>query len=382
MPAALDDVTVVSFAQLGQGPIATQMLGDMGAEVIKIERPDVGEWMRHWSMANTFADGESLAFLSVNRNKLSVEADLKDEDHLEAVYGLIEEADVVIENFRPGVMDRLGLGWDDLKERNRGLVYCSSSGYGAEGPYADRPGQDLIIQGISGLAALTGREDDPPTPLGTTVVDFFSAAYLAFAILTALHYRNRTGVGQKIEGDLFSATIAMLAQEVAVYTNTGIEPDRSEAGIAHAYNQAPYGIYETADGYLTLSLSMPAEVGEVLDISTLDGIDTWEAAYERRDEVKREIEAVLRTESTDHWLETLWDADIWCGPVNDLPTALEHPHVDINDLVETVEHPTVGTVSLSGIPVRLSETPGRVTRHPPLLGEHTEEVFDRVGFSP
>jgi crotonobetainyl-CoA:carnitine CoA-transferase CaiB-like acyl-CoA transferase len=218
--------------------------------------------------------------------------------------------------------------------------------------------------------------------MGTTIVDFYTATYLAFAIVTALHHRDRTGEGQKVEGDLFSGAIAMLAQEVTIYENTGEEPERSEAGIGHVYNQAPYGVYETADGYLTLSLSMPAEVGGVLGIEELRDVDSWDEAYEQRDEVKRAIEDVLRTEPTEHWLEELWAADIWCGPVNDLPQALEHPHIEVNDLVETVEHPSIGELRLPGIPVRMSETPGEITHHPPLLGEHTAEVFDRVGFSP
>lgn len=382
MHAALDDVTVVSFAQLGQGPMATQMLGDFGAEVLKIDRPDTGEWMRHWSMANTYLDGESVVWLSANRNKKSIEADLKDEEHRSAVYELIDDADVVVENFRPGVMSRLGLGYDDLKERNPGLIYCSGSGYGAEGPYADRPGQDLIIQGMSGMATLTGRGEDPPTPMGTTVVDYYSAAYVAFAILAALHYRDRTGRGQKIEADLFSSAIALLSQEVAVYANTGIRPERSDAGIAHVYNQAPYGVYETANGFLTLSLSMPSEIGDVLDLPELADVDSWEAAYERRDEIKRNIEAELQTRPTDHWLEKLWEHDIWCGPINTLQEALDHSHVAINDLLETIDHPTIGDLTLAGIPVRLSETPGSVSRHPPRLGEHTKAVFERVGFDP
>lgn len=381
MPDALGDITVVSFAQMGQGPIATQMLGDMGAEVIKIERPETGEWLRQWSMANTFEDGESVTWLSVNRNKKSVEVDLKNDDHLEVIYDLIDDADVVVENFRPGVMDRLGLGYETLSERNPELIYCSASGYGSEGPYADRPGQDLIIQGVSGMAALTGRRDDPPTAMGSTVVDFYSATYLAFSIVTALHHRDRTGEGQKVEGDLFSSAIALLAQEVTVYENTDEEPERSEAGIAHAYNQAPYGVYETTDGYLTLSLSMPAEIGDVLGIEELEDVDSWEEAYEQRDDIKRLIEEEIRTEPTEYWLDNLWEEDIWCGPVNDLSEALEHPHIEVNDLVETVEHPSIGEISLPGIPVRFSETPGEITRHPPQLGEHTDEIFDRVGFS-
>lgn len=378
MEHALEDVTVVSFAQMAQGPLATQMLGDMGAEVIKIERPGAGEWMRNWSMANAFPGEESASWLSVNRNKKSIEFDLKDEEDREVVYDLVAEADVVVENFRPGVMDRLGLSYDDLSEINEELIYCSASGYGEEGPYSDRPGQDLIIQGVSGLISLTGTSDDPPTPLGTTVVDYYTASYLAFSIMAALYYREQTGKGQKIEGDLLSVAVTLLAEEIAVYANTGEEPERSESGIAHAYNPAPYGVYETEDGYITLSLSPPSEIGDALDIDELKDITDWEQAYEHRDEIKEEIEAVLRTEPTDHWMDILWDHDIWCGPVNDLAEVVDHPQVEANDMIVDVEHPTVGELQLTGVPVRFSETPGTIRRSPPLLGEDTEEIRDRV----
>lgn len=378
MPDALEDLTVLSFAQLGQGPMATQFLGDFGAEVVKVERPETGEWMRNWSMANSYIDDESVVWLSANRNKKSVELDLKDDDDLDAIYSLVEDVDVVVENFRPGVMDRLGLGYEDLSEINPGLVYCSSSGWGSEGPYADRPGQDLIIQGATGLMSLTGRQDDPPTPLGTTIVDYYSAVLLAFGIMVALHHRERTGEGQKVEGSLLNAAMSMLSQEIAVYLNADEEPKRSESGVGHVYNPAPYGVYETADGYIVLSLSKPAVVGEALGIDSMKDVTEWEEAYDRRDELKRTIEAEITTKPTEHWLSVLWEHDIWCGPVNDLGDAVEHPQVEANDMIETVTHPELGTIELSGIPLDLSETPGEISRHPPSLGNHNEEIRERA----
>lgn len=380
MEDALEDLTIVSFAQLAQGPVAAQMLGDLGAEVIKIERPG-GEWQRHWSMANQFPSGESAVFLSFNRNKRSVELDLKDEEHKDVAYDLISDADVVIENFRPGVMERLGFGYEELSERNPGLVYASASGWGREGPYADRPGQDIIIQGVSGLASITGRRDDPPTPLGSTAVDFFSSATIAFSILAALHYRDRTGQGQRVDGSLLNAALGLMMQEISVYANTGTEPERSEAGIGHVYNQAPYAVYETADGHITISLSPPDEVGEALELAELAAVDTWEEAYQRRDELKRLIEEKTRQRSTEHWLDVLWEEDIWCGPVNGLPDALEHPQVDANDMIQTVDHPDIGELEFPDLPVEFSETPAKMRRHPPRSGEHTEEVLRERGYS-
>lgn len=380
MDEALEDLTVVSFAQLAQGPVAAQMLGDLGAEVIKIEQPG-GEWQRHWSMANQYPKGESAVFLSFNRNKRSIELDLKDKEHKTVAYDLIEDADIVIENFRPGVMERLGFGYEELSERNPKLVYASASGWGREGPYADRAGQDIIIQGVSGLASITGRQDDPPTPLGATVVDFFSSATIAFSILAALHYRDQTGEGQRIDGSLLNAALGLMMQEISVYANAGEEPERSEAGIGHVYNQAPYAVYETADGHITISLSPPHEVGEALGLKELAAVDTWEEAYERRDELKRLIEDETRKESTEHWLDVLWEEDIWCGPVNDLPEALEHPQVDVNDMIQTIDHPDIGELDFPALPVEFSETPAEMKRHPPRAGEHTEEILREQGHS-
>jgi crotonobetainyl-CoA:carnitine CoA-transferase CaiB-like acyl-CoA transferase len=382
MHGALDDLTVVDFGQLVQGPMAAQMLADMGAEVIKIEAPG-GEWMRQsWSMANAYEEGENLSFLTVNRNKKSIELDIKDDEQREIVYDLVEDADVFIENLRPGVMDRLKLGYDDLSEINPGLIYCSASGYGETGPYLDRPGQDLIIQGVSGLMMLNGRTGDPPIPVGLPVADFYSASNLAFAIVSAVHHREQTGEGQRIEGDLLSAAVHLQSMEIDTYLNTGEPPERSEAGIAHPYYQAPFGVYETKDGYMTLSLSTPADVGEALDIDEIKDVNTWEKAYERRDEIKRRIENVLEEHTTDHWIDLLVEHDIWGGPVQEMSEVVDDPQVHSNDLIKTVEHETLGEIELTGLPYRMSETPGKVEKAPPTVGNATESVLAEQGYSP
>lgn len=383
MEGALQDVRVVSFAQLAQGPVATQLLGDLGAEVIKIEPPG-GEWMRsEWSMANAFPQDENATFLGVNRNKRSIELNLKDDDHKQVARDLIDEADVLVENFRPGVMERLGFGYEEVSDRHPGLVYASASGYGSEGPYMDRAGQDLLVQALSGLAAQTGRQDDPPTPLGTMGIDFYAAMNLATGILAALHHRERTGEGQKVEASLLDAAIHLQSQEVSVVRNgEDTHRERSEAGVAHPYFQAPYGIYETADGYLAISLTTPAEIGEVLGIAGLEDADNWETAYEDRERIKREIEDVLLQDETDAWLEKLFAADVWCGEVKSLPEALVDPQVQANEMVVSVEHPSLGEIDLAGVPITLSETPGEVERPPPMSGEHTDEILEEAGYDP
>jgi len=381
MAGALEDVTVIDFSQLVQGPAATQFLGDLGADVIKIEAPG-GEWMRQsWSMANSYEEGVNLTFLTSNRNKRSVELNIKDDEQLEALFDIIEDADVFVENLRPGVMDRLGLGYEDLREINPEIVYCSASGYGEEGPYSDRPGQDLLIQGVGGLATLNGRADDPPTPVAPPVNDFYSAAMLAFAIVSALYHREQTGEGQHIEGDLLSASVHLQSMEVDTYLNTGEFPDRSESGVSNPYYQAPFGIYETADGYMTLSLSKPAEIGDVLNIDEIKGVDTWEEAYERRDEIKPLIEAVIREEPTDYWLDELVAHDIWCGPVRTVDEVVEDPQVRHNDMIKTVEHEQLGEIQLTGIPFDMTGTPPEIRRAPPALGNATEDVLREYGYS-
>jgi len=379
MPGALDDLTVVSFGQIAQGPVATQMLGDLGAEVLKIERPG-GEWMRNFSMANEYREGESLQFQVFNRNKRSVELDIKDDAHREVLYDLCEEADVVVENFRPGVMDRLGFGYEELSERNPELIYASASGFGSTGPYVDRPGQDLLVQGMSGLMSITGDRDDLPTPQGIALADLHSGTYLAFGILAALHHRDRTGEGQRIEGDLLSASVDIQLQEVSIHANTGAEIDRGEHGLGNVYHPAPYGVYETEDGHIVLSLVMPSELGEILDIEEIQDVTTWEEAYDRRDEIMAEIAGVLKTDTTEAWMDRLLEHDVWCGPVRDIPEVIEDPQVAENDMIRTIDHPTLGELTVTGTPIRMSETPPEIRRHPPRVGEHTEEVLEEFGY--
>ncbi|MFC7251782.1 CaiB/BaiF CoA transferase family protein [Halomicroarcula sp. GCM10025324] len=379
MPRALDDLTVVSFGQIAQGPVATQMLADLGAEVLKIERPG-GEWMRNFSMANEYPEGESLHFQFFNRNKRSIELDIKDEEHRAVLYDLCEEADVVVENFRPGVMDRLGFGYEELSDSNPGLIYASASGFGSTGPYVDRPGQDLIVQGMSGLMSITGDRDDLPTPQGIAIADLHSATYLAFGILAALHYRDRTGEGQRIEGDLLSATVDLQLQEIGTYANSGADLERGAHGLGNIYHPAPYGVYETADGHLVLSLVMPSELGEILDIDEIKDVTTWEEAYDDRDQIMASIGDVLRTDTTEAWMDKLLEHDVWCGPVQDIPAVVEDPQVEENEMLQTVDHPTLGELTVTGTPIRMSETPPDIRRHPPLAGEHTEEILDELGY--
>ncbi|MFB6108399.1 MAG: CaiB/BaiF CoA transferase family protein [Haloplanus sp.] len=381
MTGPLSDVRVVSFCQVGQGPMATQLLGDMGADVIKIEPPG-GEFSRAGnglSMANELADDENTTFLSVNRNKRSAVLDMTDEADREVVLDLIDDADVVTENFRPGTMARLGLDYETLRERNPALVYASATGYGDDGPYEDLPGQDLLIQSLCGLMSMTGTADDPPTPTGTTLVDFYSALLLAFGVVVAVHHSRRTGEGQRVNVDLLSSAMHLLSEEICTYANSGNPPERSEVeGMGHPYFHAPYGVYETADGHITISLSPLSELGAVLGMDRLAEITSPETAYEERDALKRDLDSRFRERTTDEWIDQLREADVWCAPVQTLPEAVEDPQVRHNEMVTSVGHPTIGELRLAGIPIRFSETPGEIDRYPPRQGEHTDEIRDMV----
>jgi crotonobetainyl-CoA:carnitine CoA-transferase CaiB-like acyl-CoA transferase len=388
MTTPLSDLRVVSFAQLAQGPFAAQIFGDLGADVIKIEPPG-GEWMRadpdlaedDTVGLNTVRDGDNLSFIAVNRSKRSVELDLKQERDREVAYELVESADVVLENFRPGVMDRLGFGYDELSGRNPKLVYCSSSGYGRNGPYAGRPAQDLLIQALSGMMSITGHADDPPTPVGTTVVDTYAAMQVVVAVLAALHRRDRTGEGERIDVDMLSAAVHLLSQEIVVHANSGEPATRTTPGMGHVYLQAPYGVYETADGHLAISLSPVDEVASALGIETLEAVTSLEEAYRRRTEIHAELAAVLLTDSTAHWESTLHEHGVWCARVQDLAAVQADPQVHENGMIRTVRRGDGQSFDVVSLPFRFDGVTPSPRGPPPYVGEHTAEILSELGFS-
>jgi crotonobetainyl-CoA:carnitine CoA-transferase CaiB-like acyl-CoA transferase len=288
---ALDGIRVLDFTQMMMGPWATQFLGDMGAEVIKIERPGVGEWERGLRSSGELLDGQSPFFLAMNRNKKSLSLNLKQPQARDIVLRLVRDADLVIENFRPGVMARLGLGYDDLRAIEPSIVYVSGSGFGQTGPYVDRPGQDLLIQAMSGLAAYGGRAGDPPTPSGSSIVDASTALLLAFSAMVGLVHKLKTGEGQLIDVSLFDTAIALQCQEIAAHLNMERGFERSRAGIGGAWLSAPFGIYRTSDGHLALAMASLSVIGELLEEPRLAEHDDPRRAYDDRDEVYELVHA-------------------------------------------------------------------------------------------
>lgn len=379
MDNALEGVTIADFTQMMQGPWATQKLAEMGADVVKIERIG-GEWERELEAFGELYEGVSPFFLAMNRNKRSVSVDLKADEGRQVALDIVGDADILIENFRPGVMDRLGLSYDDVTEVNPEIVYVSGSGFGADGPYVDRPGQDLLLQAMSGLTMTTGRGDGPPTPAGSAVVDEHSAMLIVFGTLTALFHKERTGEGQRVEASLLNSAIDFQCQEITAALNMDQDVKRSDTGIASPVNNAPYGIYETVDGYVAIAMAPLDSLAELLDLPDLATYDGPREIFEDRDEIKRQIEAETRTYETAKLLELLLEADIWVAEVNDFEEMAADPQVQHNEMVVELDHPQVGTFETTGLPVSFSETPAEITSPPPLVGQHTSEVLRDIGY--
>jgi crotonobetainyl-CoA:carnitine CoA-transferase CaiB-like acyl-CoA transferase len=376
MPGALDGIRVLDFTQMMLGPYATQLLGDMGADVIKVERPVSGEWERGLEMMGGTLSGESSAFLAMNRNKRSVALDLKDPRARDALLKLAATCDVVVENFRPGVLARLGLGYDDMRAVRPDIVYCSGSGWGQDTRAAkeNRPGQDLLIQAASGLAANTGRDGEPPTFAGTSIVDASTGLTLATGVLAALLARERQGIGQWVQVDLFSTAISLQCQEISAVVNQRTEPPRSAAGIPSPWLSAPCGMYRTADGWLAVAMAPLDVVADVVDDPDLAAFDPWVD----RDEVKRRLDVLLRDRTTADWLAALLPAGVWAAEARTVTEAVAELRAEGSPLVLTVDHPRAGSIELIGCPVTFGTTPWSVRRPPPTVGEHTKEVLAEV----
>lgn len=381
MEQALKGIKVLDFTHLLQGPFATQMLGDLGADVIKVERKGTGDGYRAWTFLKYRVGGtESPCYLAFNRNKRSLALDLKSREAKEIVYKLAGECDFVIENFRPGVMDKLGFGYEDLKAINPRIIYCSSTGYGQDGPYVNRPGQDLMLQALTGLTTLTGRKDAPPTPLGTGIADQMGAFNIVYGLLSALYYREKTGKGQKLEVNLFQCLLTHQLQEFAVTLNSGRMFERPLSGIAHPGQSAPFGIYQSADGYICISVNPIAQLAEVLEDEGLLAYDDPDTLYDKRDEVFYRIQASVVKQTTKHWLDLMLARDMWVSEVHNHLEVENDPQVQHLQAFTSYEHPTAGEVRTVNIPIKFSETPGSIRRHPPLVGEHNEEILRELGY--
>jgi crotonobetainyl-CoA:carnitine CoA-transferase CaiB-like acyl-CoA transferase len=378
----LAGIRILSFAQLTQGPMATQLLGDYGADVIKVERPGIGAYERSSLGPNAMRNGQAFYFLALNRNNRSITINLKHPKGLEIIRKLAAQSDVLVENYRPGVMDALGLGYEALKQINPALIYCSATGYGATGPYRDRPGQDLLIQALSGIAAMGGKADEAPANAPTPVVDFHAGAMLVIGVLMALIQRQRTGEGQLVQTSLFESALHLQLESLFYFLNGFNSNTRSKSGVADAYHGAPYGIYRTADGYLAIAGAGLDAIAEVMDIPELAGVPASQR-FIRRDEIRPLIEAKTPSATTDEWIERLLAKDVWCARVKGYGELLEDPQFRHLDPVRTMVYPEVGEVRGLKPLIRMSQSPDESlpNRRPPVLGEHTAEILAELGYS-
>ena len=379
---ALSHIKILDFSHLLQGPFATQMLADAGADVIKIERPGSGDMFRSLTFRNKWVGGsESPNFLAWNRNKRSVALNLKSPDAHAVIMKLAETADVVVQNFRPGVMARLGYGYEHFKAVNPCIVYCSGSGYGEDGPYVNRPGQDMLVQGLTGIMAATGQADQPPTPVGAGFSDQVGAMNMVYGILTALLWREKSGKGQEVKINLLAGMLAHQNQEMVMAMNFGEDFERPNSGIGHPGMDAPFGTYPTKDGWVTIAMSPFNTLVGVLGNDDLLAYDDPESLFAKRDEVWRKIAVETAKWSTADLMEAMLGVDIWCGEVKSHLEAAEDEQVRHLGLIQSYEHPKAGSVKTVGPSVRFSETPASIERPAPMIGEHTRDVLREAGYT-
>lgn len=390
MTAAFEGIRILDFTQLEQGPSGTQVLADFGADVIKVERIDVGEiGRRQWPV---LAHGYSPHWSATNRNKKSLSVDVKSKEGLGLILDLARSADIVASNFRPGVMDRLGLGYDSLSRINPRIIVAYASGYGQDGPYVHQRGQDLAAQAIGGLMDLTGTEQGPPTPVGTFMIDYVASMQFAQGMMIALAARERTGRGQVVDSCLLNAAVATHLQEGTVFLNTGQTYPRPVEGVAHAHNTALYGYYRTADDlwlaligefYVTepwqracRALDLPETVREDPRFQTVEGL----RSHTR--ETQAIIAAGIAKFTRDEAMTRFEAEDVLVAPVNEYRDVFDDAQVNHNGMILEAEVPNVGSVKLVGMPVKLSDTPAALTAVPPTVGQHNEELLTELGLSP
>jgi formyl-CoA transferase len=374
---ALTGLRVVDFSRVLAGPYCTMLLADFGADVIKIENPDGGDDTRHWGPP--WQDGQSAYYLSVNRNKRSIALDLKHPKGGEIARRLADRADVVVENFKTGGMAKLGLDYETLSRSNPGLIYCSITGYGQDGPCQSLAGYDFIIQAEAGLMSITGPVEGPPYKTGVAITDVTAGLYASHAILAALYHREKTGRGQYIDVALFDSQLGWLVNVAQNYLVSGEAPKRY--GNAHA-NIVPYETFQTGDGYLALGVGNDRQyqiLCEALgrpDLWNDERFQTNPGRVEHRDKLIPGLQAVFCTRTTSEWVSDLSRLGIPIGPINDIPAALRHPQVAARQMLQEVERRGAQPVKLVGPVAKLSKTPAAIFTPPPLLGEQTREILE------
>jgi crotonobetainyl-CoA:carnitine CoA-transferase CaiB-like acyl-CoA transferase len=381
MSGALEGLRVIDATQMLAGPLAATRLGDLGADVIKLEAPVSGEFNRTHGFEDIRINGEMSTFVAVNRNKRSLALDLKHDGAREVLDDLVRSSDVLLQNFRHGTADRLGMGYERLSAINPGLVYCSISGYGSTGPLRERPGQDLVVQGYSGSMFSVGVDGGAPEPGALWAADVMTGYQAAIGILAALQHRQLTGEGQHVEVDMFSVVLDAQLQELVTYLNTGKSPRRTEERSAHGSIPAPYGAYRTADGWMTLAMAPLNALGEVLDDDWLRSLSHYNDGHRHRDEVYAHIRPMFRSRTTGEWLAICDRHNVWAGPVYDYADVASDPHVVETGMIVEQPDPQGGSVRTVRPPLKLSGTSLSIRRGAPRLGGDTADILAELGYA-
>ena len=382
MTKPLEGLTVLEFSQFLSGPYAGLRLADLGARVIKIERPEVGDLCRNLYISDTDLEGDSTLFHAINRNKESFAANLKDAKDIELVKKLIEKADIITQNFRPGVIERIGLDYKNVKKINPKIVYGTISGYGSDGPWSSLPGQDLLAQSRTGLVWLNGNGGEAPTPMGLAVADMLAGHTLVEGILAAVIKRFRTNNGSHVETSLVEALLDFQFEVLTTYFNDGNrKPQRSSYNNAHAYLSAPYGIYKTSNGYIAIAMTPLPQLGELLDLNSIKDLHDQKEWFTKRDEIKKDIGDWIEKQTTEHWLSILEPADIWCAKVLDWETMVKHEGFKILDMVQRIKRDDGLDIETLRCPIKIDGEIFKSSKAAPKIGNDNNSIMKEFGIS-
>ena len=382
MTKPLEGLTVLEFSQFLSGPYAGLRLADLGARVIKIERPEVGDLCRNLYISDTDLEGDSTLFHAINRNKESFAANLKDAKDIELVKKLIEKADIITQNFRPGVIERIGLDYKNVKKINPKIVYGTISGYGSDGPWSSLPGQDLLAQSRTGLVWLNGNGGEAPTPMGLAVADMLAGHTLVEGILAAVIKRFRTDNGSHVETSLVEALLDFQFEVLTTYFNDGNrKPQRSSYNNAHAYLSAPYGIYKTSNGYIAIAMTPLPQLGELLDLNSIKNLHDQKEWFTKRDEIKKDIGDWIEKQTTEHWLSILEPADIWCAKVLDWDTMVKHEGFKILDMVQRIKRDDGLDIETLRCPIKIDGEIFKSSKAAPKIGNDNNSIMKEFGIT-
>ena len=380
MNKPLEGLIVLEFSQFLSGPYAGLRLADLGARVIKIERPDVGDLCRNLYISDTDLEGDSTLFHAINRNKESFAANLKDPTDLEVVKKLIEKADIITQNFRPGVIERIGLDYENVKKINPKIVYGTISGYGSEGPWSSLPGQDLLAQSRTGLVWLNGNGGEAPTPMGLAVADMLAGHSLVEGLLAAVIKSFKTNKGSHVETSLVEALLDFQFEVLTTYFNDGNrKPQRSSYNNAHAYLSAPYGIYQTTNGYIAIAMTPLPQLGELLNLDSIKELHDQKEWFTKRDEIKKSIGDWIKKETTEHWLSILEPADIWCAEVLDWEKMVKHEGFKILDMVQRIKRDDGLDIETLRCPIKIDGEIFKSDKAAPIIGNDNDNIKKEFG---